>query len=109
MAWPSIAAPTYTTGGEIYLSIIRTEFEGGYVQSRAKATRFTRRWTLVWVALSEAHYQTLEAYFISMRTTDTWTEPITLASYTFRFAEGSLKWNHSALGHRTVTVGIETI
>jgi len=108
MAWPSIAAPTYTTGGEIYLPIIRTEFEGGYVQSRPRATRWTRRWNLVWTAMTEADFQTFEAYFRTMRTTDTWTEPVTSTSYTFRFSEGSLKWQHVNLGVRSLSVGIET-
>ena len=34
MTWPTIPAPSFTTGGEVYLPVVRTEFEGGYVQSR---------------------------------------------------------------------------
>jgi hypothetical protein len=60
--------------------------------------------------MSEADYQTFEAYFLSLvGLTDTWTEPRTSVSYTIRFSTDSLKWSHSNLGHRAVTVGIETI
>lgn len=110
MAWPSIAAPSYSTGGEVYRPQIRTEFEGNYVQSRPRTSRTTRRWTLVWENMSEADYGTFETYFLAhVGLTDTWTEPVTSTSYTFRFASDSLKWSHSNLGHRSVTVDIETI
>jgi len=110
MAWPSIAQPTYTTGGETYLPQIRTEFEGGYVQSRPRCTRATRRWSLVWANMTEADYQSLESAFIAdMGTTFSWTEPRTSTAYTVRYCEDSLKWSHSNLGHRAVTVGLETI
>jgi len=110
MAWPSIAAPTYTTGGEVYRPQIRTEFEGNYVQARPRSTRATRRWNLVWNAMTNADFETLDAFFIAnIGVTFPWTEPITSTSYTVRFSEDSLKWSHSDLGHRAVTVGIETI
>jgi len=110
MSWPSIAAPTYTTGGETYLPQLRTEFEGGYVQSRPRCTRATRRWTLVWNAMTNADFATLESAFIAdMGTTFSWTEPVTSTSYTVRYAADSLKWTHVNLGVRAVSIGLETI
>jgi hypothetical protein len=110
MTWPAIAAPTFTTGGAIYRPQIRTEFEGNYVQSRPRATRATRRWTLVWNAMTEAHYQLLDAYFIAnIGVTFSWTEPITTTSYTVRFSEDSLQWSHFNKGVRSVSLGLETI
>lgn len=109
MAWPSIIAPTYSTGGETYLPQLRTEFEGNYVQSRPRSTRATRRWMLVWDDMPEADFQLLEAAFIAdMGTTFSWTEPATSVVYTVRYSEGSLRWAHKELGYRQVTVGLET-
>ena len=110
MAWPTIAAPTYTTGGEVYRPQIRSEFEGNYVQSRPRSTRATRRWTLVWNAMTNADYGTLETAFIAdIGATFSWTEPITTTSYTVRYSEDSLKWSHVNKGVRAVQVGLETI
>jgi len=110
VAFPSIAAPTYTTGGEVYRPQIRTEFEGNYVQSRPRSTRATRRWTLVWNAMTEADYGTLDAFFITnIGTTFSWTEPVTSNSYTVRFSGDSLKWQHVNKRVRSVSVDLETI
>lgn len=110
MSWPTIKAPTYTTGGEVYRPQIRTAFEGNYVQSRPRSTRATRRWTLVWNAMTEADYQSLETAFTSdVGSTFSWTEPVTLASYTVRYSEDSLKSTFVNLGVRQVSVGLETI
>lgn len=110
MAWPTIAQPTYTTGGETYKPQIRTEFEGGYVQSRARATRSIRRWTLVWNAMTEADFATLEAAFIAdIGTTFSWTEPVTSTNYTVRYSTDSLQWSHVNKGVRSVQIGLETI
>ena len=110
MAWPSIALPTYTTGGEVYKPQIRTEFEGNYVQSRPRATRATRRWTLVWTAMTEANYGTLEtAYLTDIGTTFSWNEVVTGNAYTVRYSEDSLRSQHVNKGIRSVQIGLETI
>lgn len=110
MAWPSIAQPTYTTGGETYLPQIRTEFEGNYVQSRPRATRAIRRWTLVWKSMTDGDFSSLESAFISdMGTTFSWTEPVTSTSYTVRYSTDSLRWQHVNKGIRSVQIGLETI
>jgi hypothetical protein len=60
--------------------------------------------------MTEADYGTLDTYFIAnIGTTFSWTEPVTSNSYTVRFSEDSLKWNHSNKGVRSVQVGLETI
>lgn len=110
MAWPTIAAPTYGTDGEVYKPQVRTEFEANYVQSRPRSTRETRRWTLVWNVMSEAHYQLLEAAYIAdAGNSFSWTEPVTSTAYTVRYGEDSLRWSHVAPGYRSVSVRLEEV
>ena len=110
MAWPSIAAPTYSTSGTVYRPQIRTEFEGNYVQSRPRSTRATRQWTLVWNAMTDADFATLDAFFIAnVGETFSWTEPVTATGYTVRFSTDSLSYSFANKGIRSVQVGLETI
>ena len=110
MGWPAIAAPTYTSGGEVYHSQIRTEFEGGYVQSRKRNTRPTRRWSLHWNAMSHADWLLLEEAFINDQGNEfPWTEPITDKTYTVRYSEDRIRWSHTDKGYRQVSVAIEEI
>ena len=110
MAWPNIPAPSYTTGGETYLSQVRTEFEGGYAQSRKPNSRETRRWTLHWNNLEEAHFLALEAAFIADQGNEfSWTEPVRGIVYQVRYSEDSLRWSHTDKGFRQVSVGLEEV
>ena len=70
---------------------VKTEFENGAVQSRARAT--STRWVFVlgWRALGQTDYATLCTFFDSnLGTTFAWVHPITSVSYTVRFTEGRL-------------------
>jgi len=90
--WPSIAQCSsdlfeqYPQRGQV-----RTEFENGAVQSRARAT--STRWVFVlgWRALSQTDYATLCTFFdTNLGTTFSWTHPITSTVYTCRFSEDRL-------------------
>jgi hypothetical protein len=60
--------------------------------------------------MKEADYQSLESAFIAdIGTTFSWTEPVTSSTYTVRFSEDSLQWQHVNKGVRSVQVGLETI
>ena len=108
MAWPSIPAPSYTTGGEVYLPVVRTEFEGGYVQSRKLNSRERERWTLHWLNMAESDFQLLKSAFIADQGNSfTWVEPVTSVSHQVKYSEDSLKWAHVEKGYRQVSVALE--
>lgn len=70
---------------------VRTEFEDGTVQSRARVTR--GRWTfnLGWVALSQTNYTTLQSFFSAyIGTTFNWTHPVTSTVHVVRFGSDVL-------------------
>ncbi len=110
MAWPTIAQPTFGTGGDTYLPLVKSEFDGNYVQKRKRCTRERRRWTLLWEAMTEADFLLLDAAFqADQGNTFSWTEPITSTVYTVSYVEDSLVWTHSDKGHRRVQVDIEEV
>lgn len=108
--FPSIATPQYGTTDETYLPQIRTEFEGGYVQSRKQTTRARRRMTLYWAALSEADFQTLKAFFVANQGGSfSFTDPIESAAGTWRFSGNSLQGDPVTAGYRKVELPIEEV
>lgn len=71
---------------------IKSDFAGGYVQSRAKWTRARKTFELSWVAMSNVDKNALESFFESnIGGTFTWTHPLTSTSHTVRFAEDELQ------------------
>ena len=108
MAWPTIPAPSFMTGGEVYLPIVRTDFEGGYVQTRKRASRERERWFLRWNNMEEAQFQLLKAAFIADQGNSfPWVESVTGLSHTVKYSEDSLKWSHVEKGYRQVSVALE--
>jgi hypothetical protein len=102
--------PQYGTDGEFYKPQIRTEFEGNYVQSRARSTRGIMRWNLKWESMPEADFQTLRTFFnTNQGGSFNWTEPVTSTARIVRFSEDSLRWSHSNKGVRSVSCGIEEV
>lgn len=90
--WPNIAQVSqdlfaqYKQKGQI-----RTEFENGAVQSRARAT--SARWVFLlgWKALGQTDYATLCTFFDNnMAGTFNWTHPVTSMVYVVRFSEDQL-------------------
>jgi phage-related protein len=81
---------------------IRTELEGGYVQTRARHTRTPRRtWTTGFSELTDADRAALNTFWDQVAGGSrafTWRHPVTLANHTVRFAaEVSFKYT----GHFT--------
>lgn len=108
--FPSISIPQIGTGEETYLPQVRTEFEGGYVQSRKMFTRERGKFSLVWNALPEAEFQTLQAFFVANQGDSfTWTHTITSASMTMRFSGDSISGRVVSPGERSVTLDIEEV
>jgi len=109
MTWPSIATPTYGTEGEVYRPQVRTEMEGGYVQTRPRFTRGVRRWNLRWEALSAAHLALLVAAFAAdAGNSFSWADPAGTA-YTVRYREDSLRWVYAYPGYFSVSVALEEV
>lgn len=69
---------------------IRSTSEGGYVTSRARFTRLTRRWNVRYEWMSRTNKGTLlafeEARYVGAESF-TWTNPIDDTAYTVRFLE----------------------
>lgn len=91
-AWPAISAPDADLFQQaIQKPLVRTEFESGVVQSRARATSARRRFILGWHALSNTDYETLVTFFETYQgDTFTYTHPVTSTSYTVRFSNDEL-------------------
>jgi hypothetical protein len=106
--WPNISASDYGLDEEYYKPQIRTEFEGNYVQSRAKSTRARNRWALHWLYMTEAEFQTLKTFFnTNQGLSFTWVHPVTSVSYSCFFSVDSLKSKININGYREVDVMIE--
>lgn len=109
-AWPSIKNPDNGFEEDVYLPVVRTEFEGNYVQTRVRAGRERRRWNLSWNMMSETDYLLLDAFFLANQGISfTWTHPKTSASYTCFFSGDSLKSRLIITGWRSVQCSIEEV
>ena len=67
---------------------IRSRFDGGYVQSRARFTRLPETWPLKYAGLSKANKNTLEAFEktqLAGSNSFTWLNPEDSTNYTVRF------------------------
>ena len=108
--WPSIIVPSFPLEVEVYKPQVRTEFEGGYVQSRPRTTRAVRRWTLTWSSLPEADYQALAAFFVANQGGSfEWTDPVTGTGYTCRFSDDELVFSAIKPGRRQGECRIEEV
>jgi len=94
----NIRKPAYPLEEEIVKSQVRTEFENGVVQSRARYTTHKYRWTLNYPVMTTVDYQILRAHFYNnVGNTFNWVYP-TITSHELsgstiavRYTEGSLK------------------
>ncbi len=108
-AWPT-TKPVYPLEESVYKPALRTEFEAGYVQSRARCTRARRRFTLHWPAMAEAEYGALEEHFIANQGASfSWTHPVSSTSYTVRYAEDVIAGKPVLPGNRDVVVRLEEV
>lgn len=69
---------------------VRSQSEGGYVTSRARFTRITRKWTIRYAWMSQANKATIKAFEDARYAgaeSFTWTSPEDGTSHTVRFFE----------------------
>jgi hypothetical protein len=108
--WPNIPAADFGTEEKVYKPCVRTPFDGGYSQSRPETTRAIRVFPLGWNSLSEADYQTLDAFFIANQGgAFNWTHPVTSVVYSCRFLSDVLESTWAGPGQRAVKCPIEVI
>ena len=108
--WPNVPAPDFGTVEEVYKPQVRTEFEGGYVQSRPRTSRAIRRWPLAWSYMAEGDYQTLHTFFLTNQGGSfDWTHPLSAAVYVCRFSGDYLKSSWAGPGYRQVECPIEEV
>jgi len=114
--WPDIEPCEFGMEEEVYLPQVRTQFEGGYVQSRKRATvdkeRFAQKWgySKPETAMPEADFQTLKTFFLANQGSSfDWTHPYVGTSHTCRFTADGLKSAIIAPGLRKVDCPIEEV
>ena len=94
-AWPDIQGPSTLTERPRKKQV-RSDFEAGYVQSRAQWTRTRREFELGWNAMHADDKATLEAFFSANQgSTFDWQHPDG-TTYTVRFADDSIEFDHRA-------------
>ncbi|MFH1982719.1 MAG: hypothetical protein ABIL58_12820 [Pseudomonadota bacterium] len=105
--FPSIATPS-DIKEQAYKAQLRTEFESGTTQTRAKTTRGREKYQVEWERLSEADYQTLKAFFYShIGLSFIWTHPIELVTHTVIFSEDTLESLYAGPGYRSLSLPLE--
>lgn len=104
--WPNIAGPSTLTERSRKKQH-KSDFEAGYVQSRPQWTRTRRDFDLGWNALYKDDKITLEAFFDENQgNTFDWTHPDG-TTYTVRFADDSIEFEHKAGPYWTASVVLE--
>lgn len=86
--FPTLPAPAFPIPVETEDPALRSDFENGSQQTRAKFTRQRRTWTLTWPALTTTQRNALSAFWIFCRggaEEFMWTEPETNTSIAVRF------------------------
>lgn len=67
---------------------IRSQSDGGYVTSRARFTRISRRWVVNYAGVTQAHMNSIKAFEdarVGGSEAFTWTNPEDSTSYNMRF------------------------
>lgn len=80
--------PSYPLIEQVEDSVIRSNFDGGYVQTRARYTRIRKTWKINYSNLSNTNKNTLVAFLNTVNggaDSFTWTNPIDEVSYSVRF------------------------
>lgn len=91
--FPTIENPSYPVDYETEDAAIAAGFENGSEQTRARFTRQRRRFGLRWPAMTNAHRETLNAFYLSVKGGSeafTWTDAYSNTAYTVRF-DGPIK------------------
>lgn len=99
--------PQIGTGGSTFKKQVRTDFEGGYVQSRAQHTRARRKHPLKWNGMTEAQFSALETFFTTYQGGGFTLAHTNFNSRDWRFADDQIDWSFVAPGIIEATVNIE--
>lgn len=86
--FPTLPAPAYPIPVDTEDPALRSAFENGSMQTRAKFTRMRKIWTLAWPAMADADRTTLNAFYIACQggaVNFTWTDQETTTEYDVRF------------------------
>ncbi|MDR1977216.1 MAG: hypothetical protein LBQ42_00620 [Synergistaceae bacterium] len=108
--WPSIQLPLNldeTTEDPV----IRSEFESGIVQTRARYTRMRGVWALSWANMRGADYRTLRSFYKQMKggaLSFNWTHPRDGTTFEVRF-RGALNSKHTIMDCYNVTLTLEQV
>ena len=105
--WPNIQNPSglaeKPTKGQI-----RSDFEAGYVYSRAKWTRARKRFDLTWDSMTNSDKNTLETFFNNnLGSTFTWEHPVSGTTYTVRFSDDSIDFDYVPHMYWQASVSLE--
>jgi phage-related protein len=111
--FPSIAKP-WAVKPKTLTNTIRSPFEAGYVQTRARNTRARKRFQVVWEdLLPTADRTTLETFFTATvhggADAFNWTDPTTSATHVVRFVEDDLEFEQKGLGFWALTINLEEV
>lgn len=109
MSYPTIK-PDQETSKELIFEAIRTESEGGYGRTRAKYTKPRYQFDLVYKAISQTDYQTLEDYFLANQgKTFDYIYPRDAQTYTCMFNQDKFGGQHVAYDKLNCKVSLITI
>ena len=95
--WPG-TLPTLSVNysGSLDHNTVKTAFEAGYVQTRARFTRERESWTLGWMGITSAEFRTFTSFVVSVKgaaDSFTFVDPVDAAStYLVRFRDDSIQW-----------------
>jgi phage-related protein len=108
--WPSVQLPL-SLDETPENPAIRTEFESGIVQTRAKFTRTRGTWGLSWANMRGADYRVLRDFYKQMKggaLSFNWTHPRDGTAFEVRF-KGAFNAKHTAMDCWNVTLTLEQV
>jgi len=90
-SYPTLSdVPSYPLVEQVKDSVIRSDFDGGYVQTRARHTRIRKTWQIKYGNLTSADKITLAAFVTTVQggaDSFTWVNPQDSVSYEVRFSQ----------------------
>ena len=101
--------PQIGTGGSTFKKQVRTDFEGGYAQSRAQHTRARRRHQLKWAGMTEAQFTALETFFTTYQGGEFTFVHEVFGSKDCRFSDDQIEYTFLGAGIVEASVNIEEV
>lgn len=99
--------PQINSGGTTFKKQVRTDFEGGYAQSRAQHTRARRTHQLEWNGMTFAQFTALETFFTTYQGGGFTLVHPEFGSGDWRFSGDTIDWTFLGAGLMKATVNIE--